>query len=128
MVGIGIDIVELERVRSISDLARFAEYFLTAGEMESFTQAKDPIAFIASRFAAKEAIIKAFPGFLKPHDFEIIKDGKKPAVRFIQSEIDARWGMFVSISHSTDYAAGYAAAFDKTNGSANTNEISRLSC
>jgi holo-[acyl-carrier-protein] synthase len=106
--GIGVDIVELERVRGIRFLERFAEYFLTPNEMRTFADYADPIAFIASRFAAKEATIKAFPGFLSPHDFEIVKDGKKPLIRFVSDAVARRYEAAVSMAHSTEYAAGYA--------------------
>jgi holo-[acyl-carrier-protein] synthase len=107
-LGIGVDIVETKRVREIRLLQRFAEYFLTPSELASFGSSPDPIGFIASRFAAKEATIKAFPGFLSPHDFEIIKEGTKPAVRFLSLANERKYKVLVSLSHSIDYAAGYA--------------------
>ena len=113
LVGVGVDIVERERVQKIRFLSRFAEYFLTPDELASFRKNIDPIAFIASRFALKEATIKAFPGFLKPHDFEIIKNGKKPAIRFCASDTEENYRVFASISHSTEYAAGYALIVKK---------------
>lgn len=108
LAGIGVDIVERERVTGIRYLERFAEYFLTRREMEGFQKAADPVGFIASRWAAKEAVIKAFPGLMKPHGFEIVKDGKKPAVRFLATEVSEVYDASVSISHSTKYAAGFA--------------------
>jgi holo-[acyl-carrier-protein] synthase len=112
-VGIGVDIVEIKRVRSIRFLRRFAEYFLTPREIGFFERASDPVEFIASRFAAKEATIKAFPGFLKPHDFEIVKEGKKPVVHFLAPERADGYCALASISHSTDYAVGYAIITEK---------------
>ena len=112
-MGVGVDIVERERVRDIRFLDRFAEYFLTASEIMAFGESADPVAYIASRFALKEATIKAFPGFLKPHDFEIIKKGKKPAIRFCASANEDNYQVFASISHSTEYAAGYALVIKK---------------
>lgn len=107
-IGVGIDIVEFARIHDIRWLERFAEYFLTEREMGFFAKAMDQVAFVASRFAAKEAVIKSFPGFLSPHDFEIIKNGRKPVVAFCLSERDRRYEVLLSITHSTDYAAGYA--------------------
>jgi holo-[acyl-carrier-protein] synthase len=92
---------------------RFAEYFLTPSEVRAFKRSADPTAFLASRFAAKEATIKAFPGHLGPHDFEIVKDGKKPAVRFASPTISDRYAALVSLAHSTRYAAGYATVMEK---------------
>lgn len=111
--GVGTDIVELSRVRAVRFPDRFAEYFLTPNELSSLKKSVDRTAFIASRFAAKEAVIKAFPGFLRPHDFEIAKEGVKPVVHFITSKHAKEYRAFVSIAHSTDYAAGYAIVLQR---------------
>src|SRR3989338_9060714 len=107
-LGIGVDILELSRVAKINDLRRFAEQFLNPDELTAFAASPDPVVFAASRFAAKEAVIKAFPGELRPHDFSIIKEGVKPVVRF-SAPLDQKYRALVSISHSTEYVAGYAA-------------------
>lgn len=108
IVGIGVDCVEIARVRAIGAQQRFAEYFLREQELPAVSRARDAAQFIASRFAAKEAVIKAFPGYLSPHDFEIVMVGKKPTVRF-RSEAHAQtYDAFVSITHGTDVALGYA--------------------
>jgi len=112
-VGVGVDIVEMERVQNIRFPLRFAEYFLTPSEIKVFKKSADPTAFLASRFAAKEATIKAFPGRLGPHEFEIIKNGKKPVVRFASRKISDRYTALVSLTHSTRYAAGYATVMEK---------------
>src|SRR3989338_3156242 len=106
--GVGVDIVELARVKNIRFLTLFAEFFLTPAEMKSFKKHINPIGFIASRFAAKEAAIKAFPGFLSPHEIELQKNALKPTIRFCSPKKAKRYKALVSISHSTDYAAGYA--------------------
>jgi holo-[acyl-carrier protein] synthase len=112
-VGVGVDIVEMKRAKGIRLQRRFAEYFLTPSELAAWEGNSDKVAFIASRFAAKEAVIKAYPGFLRPHDFEIIKKGKKPMVRFLVSASCLRYRALVSLAHSTDYAVGYAIIFEK---------------
>ena len=59
--GIGTDIVELSRVQGIYD--RYGEHFakriLMDEELELFRYAKDPVRFLAMRFAGKEATVKA---------------------------------------------------------------------
>lgn len=59
--GVGTDIVQLSRIEAIH--ARFGEHFvdrlLMAEERELFDQAKRPVRFLAMRFAAKEATVKA---------------------------------------------------------------------
>lgn len=60
--GIGTDIVAVERMRLA--LTRngdaFAEHILTEAEMPEFAKAPDAARFLAKRFAAKEALAKAF--------------------------------------------------------------------
>ena len=59
--GVGTDIVEYARVQAIWD--RFGEHFanriLMEEEMVLFRRAKDPVRFLAMRFAGKEAAVKA---------------------------------------------------------------------
>ena len=59
--GIGTDIVELSRIGQIYE--RFGEHFarriLMDEEMELFRRSKNPVRFLAMRFAGKEAAVKA---------------------------------------------------------------------
>jgi phosphopantetheine--protein transferase-like protein len=110
ILGVGIDCVELARVRNMAHAHRFAEYFLSGAELEALQEHPHPARFIASRFAAKEAVIKAFPGSLAPHDFQIVKNGKKPFVRFLRSA-HASYEAFVSITYTTKHVIGYALVF-----------------
>jgi holo-[acyl-carrier protein] synthase len=59
--GIGTDVVQLSRVERT--WARFGEHFskrlLLDAEQALFERAKNPVRFLAMRFAAKEAIVKA---------------------------------------------------------------------
>ena len=107
IVGIGIDIVELERIQGIFERnPRFAERILTEKERHSFSLLSYPrqIEFLAGRFAAKEAFSKAYgTGLGKDLSFqeiEIDADGKgKPYIVKPFSE-----GVHLSISHSRHYA------------------------
>jgi len=62
ILGIGIDFIEVERIRSSH--AKFGERFLGRilheAESQYCLSHKDPGPFLAARFAAKEAISKAF--------------------------------------------------------------------
>ncbi len=59
--GIGTDIVESARIAQ--SLRRFGERFarriLTDSELQEYQASSKPILFLASRFAAKEALSKA---------------------------------------------------------------------
>jgi holo-[acyl-carrier protein] synthase len=59
--GIGTDVVQLERVRVVHEKfgGRFVERLLLPAELEAFGRYKRPVRFLAMRFAAKEAIVKA---------------------------------------------------------------------
>jgi len=62
IIGLGIDIIEVNRIRS--SFERFGEQFtrriLRPSEVEYCLSHKDPAPFFAARFAAKEAVSKAF--------------------------------------------------------------------
>ena len=62
VIGIGVDLVECERIQHSLD--RFGDRFLrrvfTDGEIEYSTSMKFPARHLAARFAAKEAVSKAF--------------------------------------------------------------------
>ncbi len=59
--GIGVDVLELRRMGET--YARFGDHFverlLLPGERAQFERTKNPQRFLAMRFAAKEAIVKA---------------------------------------------------------------------
>jgi holo-[acyl-carrier protein] synthase len=59
--GIGTDVVRLDRVQRT--LERFGEHFiqrlLLPAELEAFRRQRRPARFLAMRFAAKEAVVKA---------------------------------------------------------------------
>jgi holo-[acyl-carrier protein] synthase len=59
--GIGTDIVSVPRMQQALERhgERVARRILTADEMEDYRRAGQPAAFIAKRFAAKEAAVKA---------------------------------------------------------------------
>jgi holo-[acyl-carrier protein] synthase len=59
--GIGTDILRVERIAAAYERfgARFAERLLMPEELAAFGRSKRPVRFLAMRFAAKEAIVKA---------------------------------------------------------------------
>lgn len=75
--GIGIDLVDIERMRRIlgRHAERFEEKAFTAAERDYCRRHRDPVPHFAARFAAKEAIAKALGtgigADLGWHDMEI---------------------------------------------------------
>lgn len=59
--GVGTDIVELSRVQATYDRfgEQFAKRILMQEELELFHRSKQPVRFLAMRFAGKEATVKA---------------------------------------------------------------------
>jgi len=59
--GIGTDVIELSRIQTTFE--RFGDHFvqriLMDEELELFHRSKQPLRFLAMRFAGKEAVVKA---------------------------------------------------------------------
>lgn len=117
LAGLGNDIVEIERIRSL--IARYPERFLkrifTSKERDYCLKRKEPALHFAGRFAAKEAIVKALgTGFshgLTWQDFEILPNALgKPNVHLSSSaqELLDHPVLHVSISHCKEYATAVA--------------------
>ena len=60
IVGLGTDIVDMERIEKIAERfgERFAGHILHPEELEQWRESPHPT-FLAGRFAAKEALVKA---------------------------------------------------------------------
>lgn len=106
IVGIGIDIVELDRIARSMKQERFTKRLLTDAELElaqSYPEHRQ-IEFIAGRFAAKEAYAKAagtgIARGLSWHHIEVLPDETGRPV--MSAPTDGR--IHVSISHSEHYA------------------------
>lgn len=92
IVGIGVDIAETARVQRLAERfgERFMQRILTDDERLEFDRRNRPGDYLASRFAAKEALAKALGtgigkrfGF---HSAQIDHDGAgKPVVTFLES-------------------------------------------
>ena len=69
IVGIGVDMVSVRRIEQ--SLERFGDRFagkvLSTGELPRFRDATLPAAFLAKRFAAKEAVAKALGTGMRHH-------------------------------------------------------------
>ena len=120
ILGTGSDIIEVERIRASHEKfgKRFTSRILLAAEIEYCLRHKDPAPFLAARFAAKEAVSKAFGtgicaklGWL---DIEMAKhDSGEPYVVLHGKGLDLldeRGGDLVhlSISHTAQHATAMA--------------------
>jgi holo-[acyl-carrier protein] synthase len=120
ILGLGIDLIEVARIESSYE--RFGERFLNRilhpAEIAYCLSHKAPGPFLAARFAAKEAISKAFGtgigAQLGWHDMEV---GRKPSGEpYVilhgagQKLLEARGGRVVllSLSHTQTHATAVA--------------------
>ena len=116
IIGIGIDIVEVYRIReTIARTPRFAERVYTAIERE-YCESKGVAAAqsYAARFAAKEAFLKALKtgwrGKITWQDIEVVSDADGVPTLNITGEaaniLKERGAtrVHISISHTTDHA------------------------
>lgn len=117
--GIGTDIVRIQRLDD--NLARYGERFasriLADSELEGFQTSARKAHFLAKRFAAKEAAVKALgTGFrdgLNLRDIGVTNDELgKPVLVFstrAQQELDSRGigNCHLSLSDEQDYAVAF---------------------
>lgn len=120
ILGLGIDIIEVSRIRASHE--KFGDRFLTRilrpAEIAYSLSHRHPAPFLAARFAAKEAISKAFGtgigAQLGWHDMEVgRKESGEPYVilygggqRLLQ-ERKAR-AVLISLSHTQAHATAVA--------------------
>jgi holo-[acyl-carrier protein] synthase len=116
VLGIGVDLVECARIQHSLD--RFGERFLhrvfTEGEIEYSQSMKYPARHLAARFAAKEALSKAFgTGIGKSMGWKEIDVHRKPSGEpFVvlegkakQLAVDRGVGkVWISLSHTEHHA------------------------
>jgi holo-[acyl-carrier protein] synthase len=79
VVGVGIDAVDIDRLRILLARRRhLAERLFTPGERAYAALVPDPVPRFATRFATKEAVMKALGlglGSFGFHDVEVVRDG-----------------------------------------------------
>ena len=110
IIGIGTDIVEVERIRRAMENPRFVEKVFTPAEIDHCGK---NFGSYAGRWAAKEAVMKAFgTGFAGGSftDIEILNDVRgKPEINLtgnfkkLAENIGVK-NFFISISHEKNFA------------------------
>lgn len=116
-IGVGTDIIEVERIAASIERQgqRFLDRLFTPNEQEYCQRHRESARHYAGRFAAKEAIVKAFGTGISQEitwtDLEIINDERgRPEVQ-IRGELTERLQnceIKVSISHCKEYATATA--------------------
>ncbi len=118
ILGVGVDIVEIRRIREILDKNNgFLEKIFTANEIEYLKQRNLRPEYVAGRFAAKEAVSKALGTGFRGFSFrDIIIESStlgKPIVTLkgkakVIAKKSGNTNIHLSISHGEDSAIAYA--------------------
>ena len=120
ILGHGIDLTECDRIARVLERhrQRFLDRVLTPSEQQRAEQFKDPIPYIAGRWAAKEAILKmigtGWRGRIAWTDMEILPGDKGEPVVTLTGEtarVAAGLGIervLLSITHTEHYASASA--------------------
>jgi holo-[acyl-carrier protein] synthase len=120
ILGVGIDIIEVARIQASYEKfgERFLKRILRPNEIAYCCSHKLPAPFLAARFAAKEAISKAFGtgigAQLGWQDMEVVRrDSGEPYVVLHgngEKLLKARGGrvVLISLSHTQQHAAAVA--------------------
>ena len=114
IIGTGIDIIEIERIKKAIVNKRFVQRVFTVAEQKYCEgRGSQTAASYAARFAGKEAVLKAFGTGLVGgtlQDIEILPDAKGcPRVRLcgffeeMAREIGVT-SIYISLSHAREYA------------------------
>jgi len=112
--GIGTDILKVARIeKALLRTPKLAQRILTASELEEFQLSSEPARFLAKRFAAKEAVVKALGTGIRNgigwQQIEIHKDALgKPLVKLLGGALDRANQMsidsaFISYSDEKEY-------------------------
>lgn len=125
IVGIGTDLVHIPRMQILLDKydEKIAQRILSDSEFLDFQQTPRPAAFLAKRFAAKEATAKAFgTGFrdgLSLRDISVSNNTHgKPELNFYkqgQSLVEELniGRCFLSLSDESEYATAYVILMER---------------
>jgi holo-[acyl-carrier protein] synthase len=111
-VGVGIDLIEIERVeRALERRPRLAERLFTDAELAYARERARPGRHLAARFAAKEAVIKALGQGVPLKEIEVVS-GEPPRLRLHgrAAEVAGDTEIAISLTHSRDTAAAVAVA------------------
>jgi len=111
ILGTGIDIIEIKRLKEALDRwgGAFLKHIFNEEEIEYAEGKKFPIQHFAARFAAKEAVYKAFGSNkdLGWKDISILNDEDgKPYCLLKSAELKGK--ILISMSHTENYAVASA--------------------
>ena len=120
IIGIGVDIIQNNRIKNLLKNNKFLDRIYSERELKLSKQNKNKVAYFAKRFAAKEAFSKAlgtgFRSGLEFKDIEIVNDkvGKplyvknKKIIKIVKNKFKIKnFNSFLSISDEKDYSTAF---------------------
>jgi holo-[acyl-carrier protein] synthase len=117
VTSLGIDIIEVARVKKNVERYghRFVGRILGTKELPIYDRRYDKAVFLAGRFAAKEAVIKALGTYLteKPPltAIQVTNDHSGEPRLHLSADVESKLGdvrCMISITHEKNYAAAIA--------------------
>ena len=116
IIGTGVDIVEIKRVRELARRnPKFLKRVFSPEELAYSLKSKKSWERLAVRFAAKEAVWKALGREGVPlREISIQRaDNGKPNVDLTPLKVSSRWKASVTLSHSKNYAVAFCLVYEK---------------
>jgi len=120
ILGIGVDIIQNKRIKSLIKNKNFISRTFTANEIKASKKYSDKTNYFSKRFAAKEALVKSlgtgFRNNLNFKDIEILNDKKGKPFFCKNSKINhiidrrfkvKKYNLFLSISDERDYSIAF---------------------
>tara|TARA_B100001175_G_scaffold317251_1_gene333462 strand:- start:1834 stop:2223 length:390 start_codon:yes stop_codon:yes gene_type:complete len=120
ILGNGVDIIENERIKKSLKIKGFINRIYTRNEINKSKKLNNKVNYLAKRFAAKEAFVKAlgegFRGNINFNDIEITNDKKgKPSVKIsknvkkiLKKKFNlSKYKIFLSLSDEKKYSIAY---------------------
>lgn len=113
IIGIGMDMIELDRIRKAMENIRFVQRILTPAELDKFQSLNKhrQVEFLAGRFAGKEACSKALGTGIGTHlswqDMAILNNDLGKPILHIKKDIIGNHVGHVSLSHTKTMASAY---------------------
>ena len=120
ILGIGVDIIKNERIKSLIKNNNFIKRTFSAKEIEVSKKISNKTNYFSKRFAAKEAFVKSlgsgFRNGLNFKDIEILNDNKGKPFYLKTKKISAiinkifkikKYNLFLSISDEKDYSIAF---------------------
>ena len=119
ILGVGVDIIDVERIQAALDHPRTGDRFrarvFTDGEIAYCTRRRHAAESYAARFAAKEAMMKAFGRAFGWREIEVVRGAGAPTLHLHGRAAQRATAMGIqrihlSLSHTATLAIAYVIA------------------